>query len=191
MVYVPEQFDPSGQRGVLAPVTQEQIWARYRAFLADLLPVAEQAGVTLAIHPDDPSLPTLRGMVRVVHGPDSYQQVLDLSPSRFYAMEFCIGTLSEMPDADIYDLVERYSSTGRIAYVHFRNVRGKAPHYHETFIDDGDTDMIRVLRILKKHGFDGVLIPDHTPLLECAAPWHAGMAYAPGYMRAALRMLAE
>jgi mannonate dehydratase len=54
------------------------------------------------------------------------------------------------------------------------------------FVDDGDTDMLRVLRILRANGYDGILIPDHTPLLECAAPWHAGMAYAIGWMRAAV-----
>ena len=59
------------------------------------------------------------------------------------------------------------------------------------FVDDGDTDMIEVLRILHKNGFDGVLIPDHTPLLECAAPWHAGMAYALGWMRAAMTMIEQ
>ena len=63
------------------------------------------------------------------------------------------------------------------------------PHYHEVFLDEGDIDMIRVLKILKEHQFDGVLIPDHTPQMTCAAPWHAGMAFALGYMRAALDAL--
>ncbi len=64
--------------------------------------------------------------------------------------------------------------------------RGKVPEYRETFIDDGDVDMLRVLRILRKNGFVGMLIPDHTPQMTCGAPWHAGMAFAMGYMRAAL-----
>jgi mannonate dehydratase len=86
-------------------------------------------------------------------------------------------------------VVDHYSAQNAIAYVHFRNVRGKVPHYHEVFIDEGDVDMIRVLRILKKNGYDGVLIPDHTPEMACAAPWHAGMAFALGYMRAALALI--
>jgi mannonate dehydratase len=49
--------------------------------------------------------------------------------------------------------------------------------------------MIRVLGILKQNGFDGVLIPDHTPQMACEAPWHAGMAYAMGYMKAAMQAL--
>ena len=71
--------------------------------------------------------------------------------------------------------------------MHFRNIHGKTPNYHETFVDDGDVDMLRVLRILKQNGFDGVLIPDHAPQMTCGAPWHAGMAYACGWMKAALQ----
>ena len=72
-----------------------------------------------------------------------------------------------------------------------RNVTGKVPYYRETFIDDGDIDMLRVLRILKRNNYDGVLIPDHTPQMTCTAPWHAGMAFAMGYMRAALQTLEQ
>ena len=105
-------------------------------------------------------------------------------------IELCVGTVSEMPGADVYECVDRYSRAGRLAYIHLRNVHGKAPHYQEMFVDDGDTDMRRVLRILHANRYDGVLIPDHTPLLECAAPWHAGMAYAIGWMRAAVAGMA-
>jgi mannonate dehydratase len=84
-------------------------------------------------------------------------------------------------------VVDTYSRQGKLAYVHFRNVRGKVPHYKETFIDEGDIDMLRVIRILKRNNYQGVLIPDHAPQMSCAAPWHAGMAYALGYMRAALQ----
>jgi mannonate dehydratase len=57
-------------------------------------------------------------------------------------------------------------------------------------VDDGDIDMLRVVRILHRAGFDGVIIPDHAPQMSCAAPWHAGMAFALGYMRAALQGVA-
>ena len=172
-------------------VTGDQIWQRFSAFLAEMLPVAEAAGVKLALHPDDPPLPTLRDAARLVYHPDHYQRVLDLNASPVNTLEFCVGTISEMPGADVYETVERYSHAGRIAYVHLRNVQGKAPHYHEMFVDDGDTDMLRVFRILHKNNYDGVIIPDHTPLLECAAPWHAGMAYALGWMKAALTMIEQ
>ena len=94
-----------------------------------------------------------------------------------------------MTEGDVYTAVETYSRQGRLAYVHFRNVRGKVPHYKETFIDEGDIDMLRVLRILHRNNYTGVLIPDHAPQMACSAPWHAGMAYALGYLRAAIQSL--
>jgi mannonate dehydratase len=186
MIYDLERFNAAPPGDVVAPVSRAEIWRRLGAFLKEILPVAEEAGVRLALHPDDPPLPELRGTGRVVIHPDDYQRVLDISASPANAFEFCIGTITEMPGADVYDAVDRYSRAGRLAYVHLRNVHGKAPNYHEMFVDDGDTDMLRVLRILHGNGFDGVVIPDHTPLIECAAPWHAGMAYALGWMRAAM-----
>ena len=184
MVY--EQNRPPGD---LAPITQEELWRRHGDFLDALVPVAEEAGVTLAAHPDDPPLPSVRGQPRLVNQPHLYQRLLDRRPSPRNALEFCLGTLAEMTDGNIYDAVETYTRQHKVAYVHFRNVRGKAPHYRETFVDEGDIDMPRVLRILKKNGFDGVLIPDHAPQMTCGAPWHAGMAFACGWMKAALRAL--
>lgn len=100
-----------------------------------------------------------------------------------------MGTVAEMPEGDVYEAVDTYARQGKLAYIHLRNVRGKAPHYRETFIDEGDVDMMRILRILKKHGYSGMIIPDHAPQVTCAAPWHAGMAYALGYIRAALQLI--
>jgi len=85
--------------------------------------------------------------------------------------------------------LDKYSRQDNIAYIHFRNVRGKAPHYQETFIDEGDIDMLKALSILKDNNFDGVLVPDHTPGMTCDAPWHAGMAYALGFIKAGLKGL--
>jgi len=75
-----------------------------------------------------------------------------------------------MPGTDVYETVERYSRTDQLAYVHFRDVQGNALHYHEMFVDDGDVDMVRIFEILYRNHFDGVIIPDHTPVLECAVP---------------------
>jgi mannonate dehydratase len=90
-----------------------------------------------------------------------------------------------MTEGDIYDVVDQYSKQDKIAYIHLRNVAGKVPYYRETFIDEGDVDMIRILAILHRNRFDGVVIPDHTPQMTCAAPWHAGMAHTLGFMLAA------
>lgn len=181
--------DPNAPPGTVPSATPEQLWQRLGDFLEAVIPAAEEAGVTLALHPDDPPLPSLRGQPRLAYQPHLYQRVIDMKPSRANALEFCLGSLAEMTEGNIYEAVEQYSRQQKLAYVHFRNVTGKVPFYRETFIDDGDIDMVRVLRILKKNKFTGVLIPDHTPQMSCAAPWHAGMAFALGYMNAALQIL--
>ncbi len=182
-------YDAHAPPGNLPSITHEELWRRLDGFLAEVLPVAESAGVKLAAHPDDPPMPFIRGQPRLVYQPRMYQRLLDLNPSPANTLEFCIGSLAEMTDGGLYEAVDQFSRSGRLGYVHFRNVTGKAPEYRETFIDDGDVDMLRVLEILKRNKFDGVLIPDHTPQMACAAPWHAGMAYALGYMRAAMQSL--
>jgi D-mannonate dehydratase len=184
-------YDVNAPEGDVPPISHEELWRRLGDFLGEVLPVAEKAGVKLAAHPDDPPMPTMRGQPRLVYQPQLYQRLLDLHPSAANQLEFCLGSLAEMSDGDIYETVERYSGQGKLAYVHFRNVRGKVPHYKETFVDDGDIDMLRVLQILRKNRFDGVLIPDHTPQMTCDAPWHAGMAYAMGYMKAALQIVKD
>ena len=136
-------------------------------------------------------MPVLRNTARLVYRPELYQKLLDVVPSRSNSLELCMGTIAEMKDGefDLYEALDRYSRQGKIAYVHFRNVNGKVPKYREVFVDEGETDMIKALRILRDNNFDGVLIPDHTPQMNCAAPWHAGMAFALGYMKAALSMV--
>lgn len=176
-----------GACGDRPAVDVETVWHRLTRFLQEVVPVAEAAGVTLAAHPDDPPLDVVRGQPRLITRPQHYQRLLDLVPNPANALEFCLGTVAEMPEGDVYDAIDRYSRQRRVAYLHFRNVRGRAPHYHETFIDEGDVDMPRVLRILRRNGFKGVLIPDHAPQMTCDAPWHAGMAFAMGYMSCLLR----
>jgi mannonate dehydratase len=189
-VYDQELYDRSVRDGdYLEPISSEQLWDRYTRFLNEIIPVAEEAGVTMALHPDDPPLEVLRDTPRLIFRAELYDRMLGLSSSSANAMEFCVGTLSEMPDQDIYEVVEKYVATGRIQYVHLRNVVGRVPDYRESFIDDGYVDMQRILRILHEGGFDGVVIPDHTPFPTCDAPWHAGMAYALGWIRASMKAI--
>ena len=70
--------------------------------------------------------------------------------------------------------------------MHFRNVVGQVPNYKEVFIDEGDIDMHRCLEQYRDAGYEGVFIPDHTPSMHVGG-WHAGMAYALGYIKAAAR----
>ncbi len=182
-------YDNHAEQGTIRTFSHDELWKRLDEFLTEVIPVAEESGVTLAAHPDDPPVPFLRGTPRLVYQPHLYQRLIDLHPSRANMLEFCLGSIAEMTSGDVYKATEQYSRQNRIGYIHFRNVVDKAPNYREVFLDEGDIDMIRILKILKKNHYTGVLIPDHTPLMNCAAPWHAGMAYAMGYMQAALQAL--
>lgn len=169
------------------PVTvdNQELWERLSVFLREIVPVAEEAGVVMAAHPDDPPAEALRGAARLVNRPEKYDRLMDIVDSPSNGLELCLGSLQEMPGTkDIYEHVRRFARRKRIGYIHFRNVRGKVPKYHEAFVDDGDIDMAEIVRILRDEDFAGVMIPDHTPEMSCDAPWHAGKAFALGYMRA-------
>ena len=109
-------------------------------------------------------------------------------PSPANALEFCQGTIAEMPEVDVYETIERFAAAGKIGYVHFRNVRGHVPDYTEVFIDEGDVDMVEALGATFVAGTTAssfrTIAPD-----ELRGSWHAGMAYALGYIRAALRVI--
>ena len=179
-------YDAQAPAGTIGEVSHAQIWQRAEYFLRQILPVAEEAGVVMAAHPDDPPKPTIRGTARLVHQPRLYQKLFDLVPSANSQAELCVGTLAEMSEDDLYEAVDRYSAQGKVAYVHLRNVRGKVPRYYEVFVDEGDLDIFRILRILHRNGYQGVITPDHAPEMACAAPWHAGMAFQLGFLRAAM-----
>ncbi len=182
-------YDTHAPQGDVPPVSHDELWRRLQNFLEDVIPTAEQSGVRLAAHPDDPPMPTMRQQPRLVYQPYMYQRLLDAVPSSNNALEFCVGTIAEMAEGDVYEAVDRYSKQQRIAYVHLRNVTGKVPHYRETFIDEGKVNMMEVLSILHRNGFDGVVIPDHTPQMSCPAPWHSGMAHTLGFIAAVKAML--
>ncbi|WP_341216235.1 mannonate dehydratase [uncultured Wocania sp.] len=182
-------YDENAKEGVIPKITHEELWSRLQYFLNNIIPVAEEAGVKMAAHPDDPPMPYIRNTPRLVYQPQLYQKLIDMESSKSNQLEFCLGSIAEMTDGDVYQATEQYSSQNKIAYIHFRNVIGRVPNYKEVFVDEGDIDMIQILRILKKNNFKGVLIPDHTPQMSCDGSWYAGMAFAMGYMKAALALV--
>ena len=182
-------YDPEAPSGYLAPISRTELMERYRHFLETLLPVAEENNVILAAHPDDPPVSNLRGQPRLFYSQETYHSILDIASSPNHQFEFCLGTLQEMQGSNVYELLETLLDQNRIAYIHFRNVKGKVPDYSEVFVDEGDLDMVRVMKILHQYNYDGVIIPDHTPEMSCKAPWHAGMAYALGYMKGTMQSI--
>lgn len=171
------------ERGFLPPVGEEEFWARIKYFLDAVLPTAERYGVRICAHPEDPPIPYLKGTYRAFHSPEGLRRLLKASDSPSNCIEFCQGTVSTMAGVDIYAVIEEFASTGRIGYVHFRNTSGKLPKYNEVFIDNGYVDMKRAMDIYRRCGFDGTIIPDHSPRVTACDWWETGMAYALGYMR--------
>lgn len=184
-------YNSEAPEGFVPKISHEELWQRLQYFLDEIIPVAEEAGVIMAAHPDDPPMPYVRETPRLVYQPGMYQKLIDMKPSTSNQLEFCLGSVAEMTEGDVHEATEQYSKQDKVAYIHFRNIVGKVPNYKEVFVDEGDIDMVRILRILRKNNFNGVLIPDHTPQMSCDAPWYAGMAYAMGFMKAAMKVINE
>lgn len=167
------------------------MWQRLQYFLTSAVPVAEESGVTLAAHPDDPPVPELRGMARLLVSTPKLKRLIDLVPSPRNCLAFCQGTISTMAGVELPQTIRHFATQDKIAYVHFRNVKGTYPAWQEVFIDEGDIDMLDTMRIYKECGFDGTMIPDHTPPMDFAGErwWETGMAYALGYMQACRQAL--
>ena len=144
-------------------VTEEQLWDNLKYFLERVIPVAEEANVKLAMHPDDPPLSPIRGIGRIMSSIENYQKLLDLFPSPVNGIALCQGNFTLMTDhlpADIRHF------GNKIFFVHFRDVRGTPEKFVETFHDDGKTDMLACLQAYRDIGYEGVLRPDHVPTME-------------------------
>jgi mannonate dehydratase len=160
----------------------EQIWDNYRYFMERVLPVAEESGVTLALHPDDPPVPMLGGIARLFHGFAGFKQAMEEFDSPNHGLDFCMGCWSEMGPG-VIEAIRYFGSRGKIAYVHFRDVQGHVPVFQECFLGEGNTDVVAAMRALKDVGFGGFIIDDHVPQLVDDTTWgHRGRAHATGFI---------
>ena len=146
-------------------VTEEQLWENLKYFLERVVPVAEEAGVKLAMHPDDPPLSPIRGVGRIMRSVDNFQRLVDLAPSPNNGICLCQGNFTLMTD-DLPGVIRHFGAQDKIFFVHFRDVRGTPDNFVETFHDDGKTDMLACMRAYHDIGFEGVLRPDHVPTME-------------------------
>ncbi|MFI3228429.1 MAG: mannonate dehydratase [Clostridia bacterium] len=179
---------PDAPKGGLPDVSLEEITQRYDWFLSQILPVAEEAGVKMCAHPDDPPVPVMRRTARRLINTAAYDEMFAKFPSTSNCVEFCQGTFGEM-GVDVYDTIRHFCKQDKIGYVHFRNITGTIPAYTEVFIDEGDMDMVESLKVYKECGYKGLLMPDHTPLVNSLNPTETGMAYAIGYIRGIMKTL--
>ncbi len=180
--------DAYGADGLEGGMSASKLWDNLERFLTQIVPVAEDAGVTMAMHPDDPPVQSLLGNDRIMNNVDGFLRLVDLVPSRSNAIALCQGTFSEM-GVDIPSTIRTLGS--HIAYVHFRDVRGTPERFVETWQDNGQTDMVEAMRAYREVGFDGPMRPDHVPILagEEGTPGYTmmGRLYAYGYIRALMQ----
>jgi mannonate dehydratase len=166
--------------------TKEEIWENYTYFIKQVAPVAEEVGVRIGIHPDDPPVPVLAGVPRCIFGNfEGYKRAMEIADSPNVGICLCCGTWleggRELTHKDPEEMI-RYFGREKIWKIHFRNVSAPLPHFVETFMDNGYYDMYKIMKALRTVNFDGIVILDHTPGL--VSGHYAEQSYGFAYMKA-------
>jgi mannonate dehydratase len=173
--------------------TKEELWENFSFFIKQVAPLAEEVGVRIGIHPDDPPVPELGGVPRSMFGNfDGYVKALEIANSKNVGVCLCCGTWMEGGPAmgkDVVGAIRAFAELGKLWKIHFRNVTSPVPQFVETFVDDGYTDMKKVMRALVEVDFQGILIADHVP--QMVGGRKVGWAYSIGYIKALYDMARE
>lgn len=170
--------------------TDDEIWANYEYFIKAILPVAEEANVRLALHPDDPPVPALGGVARIMRSFDAFQRAMQIGDSPMHGLDFCVGSWSEMSPQECLTGLRHFAAQDKIFYVHFRDVVGSVPKFREGFIGEGNLNMFAVMKTLHELNFKGYLIDDHVPMMSNDGGWNSrSRAFAIGQMTAMLEIL--
>jgi mannonate dehydratase len=170
-------------------VSAEMMWDRIGYFLKRVIPVAEENKVRMACHPHDPGMPAemgFRGVHRVLGSVDGLKRFIEIQRSPYHGLNFCQGTVSEMlndPASEIFDVIRYFGERKKIFNVHFRNIHGRFLDFQETFPEAGDVDMVKALKTYQEVGYDGMLMPDHVPIIEGDTGGKQAFAFSYGYIR--------
>lgn len=166
--------------------SEEELWENYAYFIRQIASVAEEAGVRIGIHPDDPPVPELGGIPRHIFGTfNGYVRALEIANSPNIGVCLCCGTWAEggkRTGMNVYDAVRAFSKMGKLWKIHFRNVTSPIPDFVETYIDNGYTDMWKLMKTLVDVDFRGNVIADHVPPMAGAR--QSSWSYSMGYIRA-------
>lgn len=168
-------------------VTEQTLWDNLRRFQEAVVPVAEESGVFIALHPDDPPISPIRGVSRILTSPENMMKATNLVPSKANGITMCQGSFSTM-GADVPAEIRRFGEQGKIGFVHFRDVVGTPDNFAESFHDIGQTDMWEAMRTYSEIGWDGPVRPDHVPTMAGESndnPGYqvVGRLFAIGYMK--------
>ncbi len=168
----------------------EELWDNFEHFIRKAAPVAEESGVYIGIHPDDPPVYPLGGVPRCLFGTFAgYKKAIEIAGSPNVGVCLCTGCWLEGGAAmgkDVVEAIRYFGKRKKLFKVHFRNVTAPMPEgFTETFLDDGTMDMYRVMQALHDVGYDGVVMSDHLPRMVGGA--RAAEAFAVGSIKAMIR----
>lgn len=182
-------YEDSNKQGLTewGEVNEDKMWDNITYFLERVMPVAEKYNMKMALHPDDPPISPLRGIARICTSAENYRRIMNIAPSPMNGITFCQANFRAMGE-NIYDLAREFCESGKVFFVHFRDIEGKARRFHETFHDNGPTDMAKMLEIYSRSGFVGPVRPDHAPTMageskESKGYGMTGKVFAFGYMK--------
>ncbi len=180
--------------------TLEEMWSNITYFLKAVVPVAEECGVRLALHPNDPPAPSSRGSGQIMASLEGWKRLIEIVPSKSNGITFDCGVTRELGE-DPIEVCRYFGSRDRINHMHFRNVRVEVPRekYTEVFLDEGQVDMFGVMKELVRQKYPRLVYPEHPRGLDADhdlpsfKPGYAGggsyvgFAYNVGYARAMLQ----
>ena len=187
-------FDAERIQGTLddrpaGEVSREEVWARIAYLYERIVPVAEEAQVRLATHPDDPPMEYYRGVHQALINFEGLKRLVELVPSPCNGLLLCLGCMQEAGE-DVPQVIRYFGQQKKIFYVHFRNVVGTALKYVEVFPHEGDGDMVANLKALNEVGYEGYVVPDHHFGLVGDGEWHhCSRAWHVGYIRGLMQAL--
>lgn len=175
--------------------TEDELWKNWEYFARQIAPVAEETGVKIGVHPNDPPGLTLDNVPRPIFSSfEGYKRAIEIANSPNIGMGLCVGCWLEggpRMGRNVLETIEYFGGLKKLFVIHFRNVSAPLPHFHETFLNEGYMDMYKVMRALRKVNFEGVLVGDHFPqMVESAGPL-AGQIYTIGYIQALIERANE
>ncbi len=159
-----KNLPPLEQEGVHS---LEEMWANITYFLKAVIPVAEEAGVRMALHPNDPPAPLSRGSGQIMGTLAGWKKLIGIVNSPANGITFDCGVTREMGE-DPVAVCRYFASRDRINHVHFRNVRVEKPYekYEEVFIDEGQVDMFGVMKELVRNKYTRTIYPEHPRAID-------------------------
>ena len=173
-------FTPTNKK-----ITADELWKNYEYFIKAIIPYAEKYNIKLALHPDDPPLPKLGEVERIMISYENIEKAINIVKSPNLGVTMCQATYLMMGE-DLYDVIPKLKDN--IFFVHFRNAHGNKYKFNETFHDNGEIDMADILRLYKKHNIDVPIRVDHVPLMagesqDLAGYTALGRLFAIGYLK--------